>query len=254
MSGGVFSSFIFPTLGSYLLANYEIETSFLIFGGIIFAATIGVAVQREPRYECNSITINDQFFTVEKLKSSQASLVKCFKCSLMNAELKCETCKNGSACVQYGSNGKPTAESPALKKETPTLSRLEIKLEDKIQNLAKAESSIESTANQPVEEEKKKRKQITDRQENSALSSLQFISKRPMFYVISFTFVVYNICLQVFLMTIVDMTKKFETARDDVGIQLISLFSLADLIGRLSSGWFLGNYDSSEVASASSFN
>lgn len=40
-------------------------------------------------------------------------------------------------------------------------------------------------------------------------------------------------------MTIVDMTKKFEITRDDVGIRLISLFSLADLVGRLSSGWFL---------------
>lgn len=41
------------------------------------------------------------------------------------------------------------------------------------------------------------------------------------------------------------MTKKFEITRDDVGIRLISLFSLADLIGRLSSGWFLDkNYTS----------
>lgn len=234
MSGGVFSSFIFPTLGSYLLANYEIETSFLIFGGIIFAASIGVAVQREPRYEANSININDQFFTVEKLKSSQASLVKCFKCSLMEAELKCETCKSGT--VQYGTNGKSESSGP---KKGNGLSKLEIKPEDKVQNLAKAESSIETTAHQPAEEEKKRKKMILDRQQGSALASLQFISKQPMFYVISFTFVVYNICLQVFLMTIVDMTKKFEITRDDVGIQLISLFSLADLIGRLSSGWFL---------------
>lgn len=211
MSGGVFSSFIFPSLGSYLLANYEIETSFLIFGGIIFAASIGVAVQREPRYECNSIKINDQFFTVEKLKSREASLVKCFKCSLLNnelkGELKCEACKNDSVGSQYGANG----ESPALKKEN-CLNGLDCKPEDKVLSLAKAESSTETTAGQPTEEKKKGQ---LDRQGDSAMSSLLFISKRAMFYLISLTFVVYNICLQVKTFNLYELLlKPFRKAND----------------------------------------
>lgn len=200
MSGGVFSSFIFPSLGSYLLANYEIETSFLIFGGIIFAATIGVAVQREPRYERNSINSNE-FFTVEKLKSREASLVKCLKCS-PGAELKCDACKNTFGGTAYLANG------DSLKKENGSV-RPESKPEDKVQNLAKAESSIENTANQPVEE--KKKRELINRQDGSAMSSLLFISKKPMFYVISFTFVVYNICLQVGFLTSSETHLRFQS-------------------------------------------
>lgn len=221
MSGGVFSSFFFPTLGSYLLVNYEIETSFLIFGFIILLASIGISVQRPPRYECNSINIDDGFVKVEKLNNKSmenTNSIKCLKCSVLNKSLECFVCKNNL--------NNPTTNQNAKINENPLL---------------KLECSIEMNTTKNLDESRCKNKKISNanKLEGSAISNLVYISKRPMFYVITFTFVVYNICLQVFLMTIVDMTKKYEMVRDDVGIKLISLFSLADLIGRLGSGWFL---------------
>ena len=215
MSGGVFSSFFFPTLGSYLLHTTDIETSFLIFAFIIFLACFGVLVQREPRYECNSININDTFVNIEKLDKSNSQLVenqvKCIKCTLLSNDLKCEACKAEQTLYSSTSNGQYGTTDQLPK-----------------QNLDNAENQNDD-----------KKKIHSKSQEGSAISSLLFVIKKPMFYVISITFVCYNICLQVFLMTIVDMSKKYELNRDEVGIKLISLFSLADLIGRLSSGWFL---------------
>ena len=225
MSGGVFSSFIFPSFGSYVLANYEIDTCFLIFAFIIFLATFGVVVQRAPRYECSSITIDDKFVTVEKLNKPSIQsdqLIKCFKCSLVNDD-KCDICKH-KLTSSIGSNQQQNG--------TTNDSRL---------SLENVESSFENTATSQNEDKKKKTTTIS-RQEGSVISNLIFISKKPMFYIITVTFVLYNICLQVFLMTIVDMTKSFQSesaSKDDVGIKLIFLFSLADLIGRLGSGWFL---------------
>lgn len=208
----------------------------MIFGFIIFLASIGILVQREPRYKTNSINIDETFsVNIEKLNNSPVNQAKCLKCSLTNNELKCETCLsslNGqTAGTKFNSQFDSTINNNQHSNATDQLSIA-------TNNLGKAENLAEQTLNQP-KNEKKKKNIFLCRTEGSAFFNLIFVIKKPMFYVISITFVVYNICLQVFIMTIVDMTKRFEINRDDVGIRLISLFSLADLIGRLSAGWFL---------------
>lgn len=69
------------------------------------------------------------------------------------------------------------------------------------------------------------------------LDSLMYIFRHPMFYVICAMFVTYNIVLQIYLMTIVDVAIFNNVAAKNDAILLIVVFSVADLLGRISFGW-----------------
>ena len=58
-----------------------------------------------------------------------------------------------------------------------------------------------------------------------------------MSWVISLTFVSYSICLQVYLMTIVDISVKNQICDQSTAILIIPLFATADLAGRIGFGW-----------------
>lgn len=76
-----------------------------------------------------------------------------------------------------------------------------------------------------------------ERPPSSTLQTVLLLSRTPIFWVISLTFVTYNITLQIFLMTIVDITLEKGITDKITAVYLIPVFSVADLIGRVSFGW-----------------
>ena len=75
----------------------------------------------------------------------------------------------------------------------------------------------------------------------SPLQAALCVLLEPMFWVICVTFIGYNICLQTYLMCLPDVSTRFSPVRTTQGVLLLTLFSVADLIGRIAFGWLSDN-------------
>lgn len=193
MAGGTIASFIFPSFSEFIIENYGLKLSYVVFGAVMLQAMIGIVLQREPRWQTgNGGTLGNSIQSYTTITT---------------------VCEDGRS---NHSSDERDNELQGNEEENKSTEEIEV---------ARRKLSVISI------------KYLTERAKKAGYQRLILIMKQPIFWIITLTFVTYSICLQVYLMTIVDVTMKNGIAVKKEAIFVITIFSAADLIGRVSFGW-----------------
>ncbi|RWS05418.1 Monocarboxylate transporter 12-like protein [Dinothrombium tinctorium] len=229
VSGATVCSLFFPSFAKFVLERFGLKTSFLIFGAMMILSLIGISIQRSPRVEPPAINVGDKERILNKDKESNG--LKSNKdderfVSNCNGELTTPFSK----CSLVPTDSLRTSSHMLLSAKLLVESSQDnfICTADKIISQIDLENNVKESKVKILHHEKVK---------NEAFSNMITVLSQPMFYMICLIFIVYNMTFQVYLMTIVDFTLTKNIAGRDKAVFLIVIFSLADLIGRLSFGW-----------------
>lgn len=193
MAGGTIASFFFPSFSEFVIENYGLKLSYVVFGAVMLQAMIGIVLEREPRWQSADGPGN----------------------SIQSYTTIATDCEDGR------SNDGADANSDDCNHNEENLANVQ----NYVAREAKRKSSVISI------------KYLREKTKSAGFQRLLLIMKQPIFWVITLTFITYSICLQVYLMTIVDISMKSGISTKRQAIFVITIFSAADLIGRVSFGW-----------------
>ena len=204
MAGGTIASFFFPSFSEFIIENYGLKLSYVVFGAVMLQAMVGIVLEREPRWQTGhaGIANSGQSYTT------------------INTD-----CEDGRSNEDETSDRNSNVKSVSKNVESVSEDEKSLPTPDAVVEEAKRRPSVISI------------QYLREKARSPGGQRLIFIMKQPVFWVITLTFITYSICLQVYLMTIVDVTMKNGIAIKRQAIFVITIFSAADLIGRVSFGW-----------------
>ena len=217
MAGGTISSFFFPPLAEFLVLNYGLKICYLLFGLLMLQAVVPLTLQTPPSDAGDRVINNNN---VTSRGGGGGGEDEDEKRSHDDVESASEPLTSTNTGDREMNNNN---ESSSMEKKR----RKSAAHDELTEAMCITRGNVSSSYEEQQERE----------EHQSSMQIIFLLTKTPIFWVISLTFVTYNITLQIFLMTIVDVTIENNITDKITAVYLIPIFSLADLIGRVSFGW-----------------
>lgn len=244
-AGSSVGSFVFPYLMEYLFFKYGLKGGFLLLGGTIMHGIIGAALLRPPEW-----ILKPSHDTDKTSKCSEEQPVKQSK-SLPLIIGDEEDMKKGSCDTNHCDEGICLGEkgisdgisTPSISKECNQLSvegtLLSKEMTISLQRIPSLEEQsttpLDAKEPSPVPLKKIKDKRLP-RWKIPSLHLVAPVFNRPICYILYFTHLAFFTAYYTYLMIVIDFAVDCGVVHEDA-IAIISAFSAADLVGRLSSGW-----------------
>lgn len=211
MAGGTISSFFFPPFAEYLLINHGLNICYLVFGFLMLQAIVPLLLQTPPVNITSENNNNSSMATTNESHDGD-----------VDVDVDGDDASSEPLTPIHTHGDQLGHET----KNSPSMNSMVIASGKNITSDCEAASSCITNSGYQVRAPS-----------NSTIKTVLLLTQTPIFWVISLTFVTYNITLQIFLMTIVDITIEKGISDKITAVYLIPVFSVADLIGRVSFGW-----------------